>query len=1208
MTQSRSPSRQQTDSSNGDGQPSTACHGGIRTPRRVQWASRDDVRLSIDPETLSHLSVHALDELGLDPEAFENLRSALERHKSGSVSARDGAAHEMDPSRSQLESVLLTQRLPSRPALPPQSSVTSTTSNSRHDQNPFSNPVPSHRFSPLSSTDIDRPLNVETPSTDTGANTPESDAPLLVQSTHKVPGEVWIDPNEREGLPVGPTPLGLTLGIDVGGTDSNRDSSTGMTRRSALLGSLRRSNDADLGRRFSTRNSAAVVNPAMERHAERLAVHRAAGVVRAHTRRRENWVHRPQPGKHIVCERGEDDGVGTDADRTEKDAEKRMQNGGSRLDHPDLKDDAEAEWTDVDQSHPEPKTLCHADRDRNRMRRKIPSWFRSFANRCSHSGTSTHFDRIDPEANTASSMHALHPHPRLGNGVLSALLTLYGHDHDHDHEREGEHDDEGSTSGGSTPGRRSRSSSVAGSEDEVSKLEEPERPWLDRPEGKVSTSSRGGTSKPSRLTKPVGRSLKTSSASSLLHALHHRTQSLPTSSSTAALIAGAGALTGAAVPSGATLAPDLRRGEGLVRYEIDGGATDATGERETGSPDTVVPPPASAETSQASSCSQTNTSISPASTGSETRAGSRGINRGWKAVLRDLPLPSTGVVGDVLKGVSRSLPGTPGGLGSLGWAASSENMTPWSSGDATPHSIGGDGTSETGTPVEWLKEEGRKDYFGEKWEEAPREKKKGREMEMENKNRGEKERKKQERREKRKREKEKRQKRKKAEVWITRHVAAILQRQEFILKLARAMMMFGGPSHRFVAQIQSTARVLDLDLSCMYLPDVMLISFEDRATGTSNVKFIRQTSALDLEKLSDAHTLYWNVIHDNISVSQASAALDVLMQKKPLYNFAQLVFIGAMCSASICSVSFSGSFIDCLVSAPLGGLLVAIQLLSPRNELYGNVFEITISTLMSFVSAALASTKHFCYPAVTSSSVVLILPGFIVLCGSLEICSRSLVAGAVRLCFALMYSLFLGFGLGIGAQLYESFVGKQLVGATDYLCLESHDPSGPWWQQTPSLWWAFLTVPMYSLFLSMRLMAPWWRRELLVSIIISCMGWVTNHFTSLKFPNQGDISAAVGAFVVGFVSNLYGRFFEGNAFVVMITGILFQVPSGLGSSGLLNFVYDQASGSSSSYQSGFETALQLISVAIGLTVGLGISLVVVHPIQSRRRAGGLFSL
>jgi hypothetical protein len=37
-------------------------------------------------------------------------------------------------------------------------------------------------------------------------------------------------------------------------------------------------------------------------------------------------------------------------------------------------------------------------------------------------------------------------------------------------------------------------------------------------------------------------------------------------------------------------------------------------------------------------------------------------------------------------------------------------------------------------------------------------------------------------------------------------------------------------------------------------------------------------------------------------------------------------------------------------------------------------------------------------------------------------------------------------------------------------------------------------------------------------------------------------------------------------------------------------------------------ALQLISVAIGLTVGLGLSLALVHPIQSRRRAGGVFSL
>jgi hypothetical protein len=71
--------------------------------------------------------------------------------------------------------------------------------------------------------------------------------------------------------------------------------------------------------------------------------------------------------------------------------------------------------------------------------------------------------------------------------------------------------------------------------------------------------------------------------------------------------------------------------------------------------------------------------------------------------------------------------------------------------------------------------------------------------------------------------------------------------------------MFGGPSHRLQAQIRATARVLDIELSCMYLPDVMLISFDDGSTGTSNIKFIRQSSTLDMGKLYDGFRLYWKV-------------------------------------------------------------------------------------------------------------------------------------------------------------------------------------------------------------------------------------------------------------------------------------------------------------------------------------------------------------
>ena len=79
----------------------------------------------------------------------------------------------------------------------------------------------------------------------------------------------------------------------------------------------------------------------------------------------------------------------------------------------------------------------------------------------------------------------------------------------------------------------------------------------------------------------------------------------------------------------------------------------------------------------------------------------------------------------------------------------------------------------------------------------------------------------------------------------------------------------------------------------------------------------------------------------------------------------------------------------------------------------------------------------------------------------------------------------------------------------------------------------------------------------------------------------------------------------------MIVAIIFQVPGGLGNGGLITFASNNNNSHISfqdSYLSGFQTALQLISVSVGFTVGLGISIVLVFPIQSRKRAGGVFSL
>ena len=79
--------------------------------------------------------------------------------------------------------------------------------------------------------------------------------------------------------------------------------------------------------------------------------------------------------------------------------------------------------------------------------------------------------------------------------------------------------------------------------------------------------------------------------------------------------------------------------------------------------------------------------------------------------------------------------------------------------------------------------------------------------------------------------------------------------------------------------------------------------------------------------------------------------------------------------------------------------------------------------------------------------------GYIILCGIVDLSSHNLVSGAVRVCFSLIYSLFLGFGLAIGATAYSRLSGHALRGQDDLMCSSTHHPGGPWWQRTPSVKW-----------------------------------------------------------------------------------------------------------------------------------------------------------
>jgi hypothetical protein len=169
---------------------------------------------------------------------------------------------------------------------------------------------------------------------------------------------------------------------------------------------------------------------------------------------------------------------------------------------------------------------------------------------------------------------------------------------------------------------------------------------------------------------------------------------------------------------------------------------------------------------------------------------------------------------------------------------------------------------------------------------------------------------------------------------------ALLNRQQFIMKLARALMTFGAPSHRIESQLVAAARILEVDAELIHLPNIFLLSFADPETRTSETHFIKCSGRLALGNLKMVHQIYRQVVHDEISAKRATDSLDALLNSKPIYPVWTRCAIAFCLAALICPLAFGGSIVD-MVIAGFGALILSSLQLTVvvKSQLYANVFE-----------------------------------------------------------------------------------------------------------------------------------------------------------------------------------------------------------------------------------------------------------------------------
>jgi len=376
------------------------------------------------------------------------------------------------------------------------------------------------------------------------------------------------------------------------------------------------------------------------------------------------------------------------------------------------------------------------------------------------------------------------------------------------------------------------------------------------------------------------------------------------------------------------------------------------------------------------------------------------------------------------------------------------------------------------------------------------------------------------------------------EVKITIHVADILKRQKYIVKMCRALMLFGAPTHRLEEYLAMAARALEVDSQFLYIPGCMVISFDDVLTHTTEVRIVRTAQGVNLGKLKDVHDIYKEVLHDVISLDDALARLEHVINAENRYPVWVCVIMYGLASAAV-SCFFKARLIDLPIIFFMGMLLGFLQLVvAPRSNTYNTVFEVSAAILLSFLARAFGSIKGgnvFCFSALTQGSIALILPGWLVLSSALELQTKAMVPGAIRLVYAIIYSLFLAYGITVGTTIYGAIDSNAVMDTTCQNPLDAH--------------WNFLFVPLYIFFITFTVQAKW--SQMPVMIVIALTGYTVNFFTAQRFAASPSIAYTFGAFTVGVLANLYSRIRHGVAAAVLLPAVYVQVPGSLASTGAI---------------------------------------------------------
>ncbi|ORZ12393.1 hypothetical protein BCR42DRAFT_356468 [Absidia repens] len=423
-------------------------------------------------------------------------------------------------------------------------------------------------------------------------------------------------------------------------------------------------------------------------------------------------------------------------------------------------------------------------------------------------------------------------------------------------------------------------------------------------------------------------------------------------------------------------------------------------------------------------------------------------------------------------------------------------------------------------------------------------------------------------------------------VRITFEIANFLQKQDFMKKLAKGLMLYGCPAHRLEYAMRQVSTTLGVDAEYIYLPNIMLMSFFDATTHTTETHFLRSAQTFDMDNLAEIYRLEKLVSHGEVSVDEALAFIDQIFSKPPMYPSWLNPWVYALCSFSGCVMFFGGRWKEGGVAAALAMVFAGYEVISGRISSFQPIWEITVCIVIGITAQGLVQ-HDFCFTPVAFSAIIVVLPGYGMAIAIQELVSRQLVSGVVRMVYAILYSFLLGYGVSMGSALFQLIDGSPSEASSGH-CIDAAASPTPMASQ--SQWFNFLTVPLFALGYCLFVRAKPHRWPTMT--VVATAGFVTNYALHRWAHAPSQILQVVPSFVLGMLGNLLTKFTNKMSFDAVLLGIFYLVPSSLGVKAALG-LFGNSSSEVGTQGAGF--ALAMIESSIGITVGLFLATLVVYP-------------